>query len=269
MQRSLRDLVTVSPPTFDRTAFSGVDRRLAAAHAPYGRAWLMARFGEGLQIRMLPPPLSGIVLFQPGRQAWRPIEGAHDALVVHDLRVVDGPDRSAAAARLWSGAEDFARYYGFSMVLAVLGAEDGLISPGFAPRRGWITVDQTEQGTPDAPYEERPEARLAAKILCGPVNLPSFPRDWTARAASIGPGPVIQTTGECPALEARVDRIRARAAATGIFVRHDALRSPEAARFRAVSPGATFSALLDGVRIGGAELADAQIISRFSEARVP
>jgi hypothetical protein len=38
--------------------------------------WLMARFEEGLQIRMLHPPEPGIVLFQPGRLSWRPIEGS-------------------------------------------------------------------------------------------------------------------------------------------------------------------------------------------------
>jgi hypothetical protein len=94
MSRSLRDLVTVSPPTFDRTSFAWADRQLGAAHAPYDRDWLMARFEEGLQIRMLHPPEPGIVLFQPGRLSWRPIEGLDNAIVVHDLRVTDGPKRA-------------------------------------------------------------------------------------------------------------------------------------------------------------------------------
>jgi hypothetical protein len=135
MSRSLRDLVTVSPPTFDRTAFSWADRQLSAAHAPYERDWLMARFEEGLQIRMLHPPEPGIVLFQPGRLSWRPIEGLDNAIVVHDLRVTDGPDARAVAKRLWDGVEEFAQFYGFASVLAVMGEEEGLVSPAFAPGR--------------------------------------------------------------------------------------------------------------------------------------
>ena len=81
-----RDTVTVSPPTFDRTAFARTDAALTAPHAPFDRDWLMARFAEGLEIRMLKPPCEGLVMFQPGRLAWRPIEGAENAVVIHDLR---------------------------------------------------------------------------------------------------------------------------------------------------------------------------------------
>ncbi len=256
MPRNLRDLVTVSPPTFDRTSFSGVDRQLAAAHAPFDRAWLMQRFDEGLQIRMLPPPASGIVLFQPGRLCWRPIECLDDAVVVHDLRVHQGDGARKAADRLWAGVEDFARFYGFSTVLAVLGEEEGLISPDVAPGRGWMVVDEGPGG-----------ARLSARVLHGPVTLPRFPRDWKARAARLGAGPVIQTTGESQALEARAEGLCARAARLGLDVRRERLVDPGEARSRAVSPGATFSVLGGGTRIGGAEFSDAQILDAWRAQR--
>lgn len=253
MSRSLRDLVTVSPPTFDRTSFSWVDRQLSAAHAPYKRDWLMARFEEGLQIRMLHPPEPGIVLFQPGRLSWRPIEGIDNAIIVHDLRVSPTSDARSVAKRLWDGVEEFARFYGFSTVLAILGEEEGLVSPGFAPRRSWVTIDHAPGG-----------AHLVARVLVGPTALPRFPRDWRARAASLGPGPVIQTSGESSVTEARADAICALAQDAGLKVARDRLTTPELARHRAVSPGATFSAVMDGRRVGGMELTNAELLAAFA-----
>jgi len=250
MSRSLRDLVTVSPPTFDRTAFAWVDRQLSAAHAPYERDWLMTRFEEGLQIRMLHPPDPGIVLFQPGRLSWRPIEGLDDAVVVHDLRVSDGPEARSVARRLWEGVEEFGQFYGFSSVLALMGEEEGLVSPGFAPGRRWMTVDEGPGG-----------ARLTARVLHGPIALPHFPSDWRARAASLGPDPVIQTTGESGATEARAAQICARAAEAGVHVRRERLTTPELARHRAVSPGATFSVVVAGERVGGLEMSDDTLLA--------
>jgi hypothetical protein len=248
-------LLTVSPPTFDRMPFAWADQALRAHRAPYDRAWLMARFEEGLQIRMLPPPTAGIVLFQPGRLSWRPVEGVAQALVVHDLRVEPGPGARRAASRLWAGVEDFGRFYGFASVLAVLGARDGLIAPEAAPGRGWVTFDEAPQGVGGA--------RLAGKVLTGPMSLPHFPTDWRARAAALGPGPVLQTTDESPEIEARAQRLCARAAAAGIHVTRDRLATPHDARNRAVAPGTAFAAVFDGKLIGGQGLDDATILSAF------
>ncbi len=253
MSRSLRDLVTVSPPTFDRTSFSWADRQLSAAHAPYTRDWLMARFEEGLQIRMLHPPEPGIVLFQPGRLSWRPIEGLDNAIVVHDLRVSEGPNARVNAKRLWDGVEEFAQFYGFSSILAVMGEGEGLVSPAFAPGRRWMVVD-----------EGPGDARLTTCVLYGPIDLPRFPNDWRARAAALGPGPVIQTTGESDTTEARADRIVATAAKAGLDIRRDRLTTPELARHRAVSPGATFSAVAGGRRVGGLEMSDEELLAALA-----
>jgi hypothetical protein len=253
MSRSLRDLVTVSPPTFDRTSFAWADRQLGAAHAPYDRDWLMARFEEGLQIRMLHPPEPGIVLFQPGRLSWRPIEALDNAIVVHDLRVADGPNARAVAKRLWAGVDEFAQFYGFSSILAVMGTGEGLVSPAFAPGRRWMTIDEGPGG-----------ASLTARVLYGPVVLPRFPTDWRARAAALGPDPVIQTTGESSTTEARAARICALAGRAGLHVRRDHLSTPELSRHRAVSPGATFSAVVGGRRVGGLEMSDEDILAALA-----
>ncbi|WP_025310518.1 hypothetical protein [Roseicyclus elongatus] len=152
----MKDLVTVSPPTFDRCSFQRIDRMLAAPHAPYDRAWLMARFSEGLEIRMLREPLNGFVMFQPGRLSWRPIDGAARAVVVHDLRVAPGPEAVAGARSLWAAVERFATYYGYAAVLAMTGRDEGLVAPELAPGRGWLTLDTG----PD-------EVRLWGRVLHG------------------------------------------------------------------------------------------------------
>jgi hypothetical protein len=216
----------------------------------------MDRFEEGLQIRMLPPPRSGIVLFQPGRLCWRPIVGLDDAIVVHDLRVHQEEGARGSADRLWRGVEDFARFYGFSAVLAVIGEEEGLISPANAPGRGWMVVDEGPGG-----------ARLSARILQGPVKMPHFPRDWSARAARLGPGAAVQTSGESQALEMRAEALCTRAAGSGLTVRHERLALPGEAQARAVSPGATFSILSRGERIGGAEMSDSDILGAWKAQR--
>jgi hypothetical protein len=233
----------VSPPTFDRTAFVRTDAALDAAHAPFNRDWLMARFAEGLQIRLLREPHEGLVLFQPGRLAWRPIIGADRAIVVHDLRVAPGPLAREGVARLWAVVDRFASYYGYAAVLALVGAAPGLIAPADAPGRGWLTLDRSAFGD-----------RLVGRILQGPMALPQLPRDWDQRAAALGPGLVIQTTGESAALEARARAVIAALAAQGIAVRHDRLTRAEDVRARAVRPGAVYAAACDGRWLGGPEL---------------
>lgn len=246
-----RDTVTVSPPTFDRTEFARVDTALSAPQAPLNRDWVMARFAEGLQIRLLKPPLSGLILFQPGRLAWRPIEGAGRALVVQDLRVAPGPLAAGGIARLWSVAEGFARYYGFAAVLALIGPGPGMIARDHAPGRGWLTLD------------EGPGAvRLVGRVLQGPMALPRLPGDWAARGRALGPGVVIQTTGESAALEARAAASLTALAARGVAARHDRLPDAETLRARAVRPAVPYSVVLDGVVIGGPELSPDEILKR-------
>jgi len=243
MQLRNRDTVTVSPPTFDRTAFARTDAALTAPHAPFDRDWLMARFAEGLEIRMLKPPCEGLVMFQPGRLAWRPIEGAENAVVIHDLRVGAGPLARESVARLWAVVGNFATYYGYAAVLALLGEGPGLISTGVAPGRGWVTLETGPGGV-----------RLVGKVLQGPVALASFPSDWGRRAQALGHGLVIQTTGESLPLEARARDLVAALTARGIPVRHDRLTGAEDVRARALSPGAAYTVACDGHLIGGAEL---------------
>lgn len=253
-----RDTVTVSPPTFDRTEFARVDTALTAPHAPLNRAWLMARFAEGLQIRLLKPPHQGLVLFQPGKLAWRPIEGAGRALVVHDLRVAPGPLARDGVARLWSVAEGFARYYGFAAVLGLTGRAPGLIAPDHAPGRGWLTLD-----------EGPGDIHLVGRVLHGPMDLPRMPTDWARRSAALGPGVVIQTSGESAPLEDRARTMVARLSSRGVQARHDRLTDADSVRARAVWPATPYCVVRDGKLIGGPELSADMLIARGPGGALP
>jgi hypothetical protein len=258
MPRSENPLLTVSPQSFDRTAFAALDRALATGHAPYRRDWVMAGFAEGLEIRMLRDPLCGFVMFQPGALCWRPIEGAAQAIVVHDLRIDPEHDLTEGRDLLWSAVEEFALYYGYAAVLAATGTAPGLIAPRVAANRHWVTLDH---GPGDA--------RLIGRILQGPLRLPAFPRDWTRRAAACGPGLVLQSTGENTRVEAHLDRVEAVLRARGVPIRRDLLSTPEAARHRAATPGALCSVILDGTRLGGTELTGPDILHAVQRRRRP
>jgi hypothetical protein len=246
------DYVTVSPPTFDRTEFPKADRLLSPAHGPYSRSWLMARFDEGLHIRLLRPPYEGFVVFQPGKLAWRPVENLDSAVMVHDLRVAAGPGAAEAKARLWRAVEEFASFYGYALAVALIGDGDGAVAPDTAPGRGWVTADRGPDGT-----------RLVARVLAGPALLPAFPRDWQRRANALGPGVTIQTTGESAALEARAAALVAdlRGMRPDLAVRHRRLSTPEQAQRQAVCPRALYSVVRDGVRLGGPAVSAEDILA--------
>lgn len=237
------DMLTVSPPRLDRTAFGRLDAGLWAPHAPFARDWLLDRFREGLQIRLLSRPAEGMVLFQPGKLAWRPIDGVARGVVVHDLRVAYGPQARLAGLWLWQAVEEFARYFGFQMVVAVIGQGPGLIAPAHAPGRGWLTCDHGPDG-----------ARLVGRILQGPVALPRLPRDWAARAHALGPGLVIQTSGESASLEAHAQAMVAALAPRGVAIRHQRARDAAHLRATALTPGAVYAVSCDGRHLGGPEL---------------
>ena len=252
MPRRDPELVTVSPPTIDRTAFVRVDRALTAQGESFSRDWVMERFEDGLQIRMLPAPALGFVVFQPGRLAWRPIVGAERAMVVHGLRVAPGEGAKPAAKRLWTAVESFASYYGYSAVLAMTGASQGLVDPELAPcSRHWVVLDEGPQG-----------ARLIGRVLQGPLPLPHLPSDWSARARRLGLGIVIQTTGECAMLERRAARLVSHLAERGTAARIERMTDPVSVRHNAVSPGALFSVVADGVYLGGPDLTDETILNQ-------
>ena len=170
-------------------------------------------------------------MFQPGRLAWRPIEGAENAVVIHDLRVGAGPLARESVARLWAVVGNFATYYGYAAVLALAWRGPGPDLDGGCTGRGWVTLETGPGGV-----------RLVGKVLQGPVALASFPSDWGRRAQARGPRPCHSDHRRKPAARGRGPATLSRAlTARGIPVRHDRLTGAEDVRARALSPGAAYT----------------------------
>jgi len=253
MSHSGPDLLTISPQMLVRAPFVDTDRALRTAYPAFDLAWLAARLGDGLQIRMLPQPGTGLVLFCPGQMAWRPVLGVAAFAMVHDLRVMPGPRAAADAAQLWRGVEDWARYFGYAGVAALIGDGPGLVPRGYLPRRHYARVDQGRSGED-----------LIVRVLQGPVALPQLARDCAERAARLGPGLVVQTTGEATALAARAERVLRVARRWGLPARLERFQTAADTQAHAVNPAALFGVWRDGVQIGGPGTSDAELRKRIT-----
>lgn len=234
-----RNVITVSPPNLDRTGFLRLEAGLAGPDQPTGRDWLMDRLAEGLQVRMLRPPLRGFIEFAPGRATWRPILGAGQSVVIECLRVDAAPGREEAIGALLRAAEDWARYYGFSMLVMPTGAAVDPEMLAELRRQGYLVLDRTLGGV-----------RLWGRVLQGPVPLPGLPQDWRERAARLGPGLVVQSLSNGNGQRPMVDELLSRARKAGLPARRDQLATAEEARARLACPNAMSCVVLDGELVG-------------------
>jgi hypothetical protein len=234
MARVSHQTITVSPPNLDRSGFLSLETGLGGRDGPVSRDWLVERMKDGFQLRMLREPRRGFIEFAPGRASWWPIEGADAAVVVQRLRVAPG-EPGGSASLLLHEAEDWARFYGFSAVLALAGhGMDPAVETDLRAR-GFRVIDETADGV-----------LLCMVVLQGPVALPRLPRNWKRRRAALGPGLVVQDTGHCPHQSGRAQTLLSLAEEAGLNARIDRLHSAEEARARLAAPGALFCVGYDG-----------------------
>lgn len=235
MARTARQIITVSPPNLDKTGFLSLENGLGGREGPVSRDWLIDRFNDGLQVRMLREPRRGFIEFAPARASWWPLVEMGNSVVVQRLRVDEATDPGDAAVLLLREAEDWARYYGFWAVLVLTGHG---VDPGTEAdiqSCGYTVVDETEGGV-----------LLRAHVLQGPMALPRLPRDWGMRTAALGSGLVIQTTGHCVDQTARGEALLAWSRAQGLSARMERLETAREARDRLAAPGTLFCVVLDG-----------------------
>lgn len=239
MARVPRNVITVSPPNLDRTGFLRLEEGLAGPDQPTGRDWLIDRLSEGLQVRMLRPPLRGFIEFVPGRASWRPIRGAGQSVVIECLRVDAQAGRVVGIGALLRVAEDWARYYGFASILMLLrdGEDQEMLME--LRRQGYLALDQTMGGV-----------QLWGRILQGPVGLPLLPQDWRRRAGRLGPGLVLQSLGNCESRRQKTEELLRFGREAGLLARLDHIRTADHARARLACPDAMSCVVLDGDLVG-------------------
>ena len=197
--------------------------------------WLRARFKEGLCIKML--DLSeggrGFIEYIPGEYAWRPVDAA-GFVFIHCLWVVGKSKGKGFASLLLEGCLADAERLGSQGVAMVTSEGNWLVGRKLLLRHGFERVDRAEPG-----YE------LQVKAF-GTAPPPSFPTDWSRRAARFGQGLTVVRTDQCPYLDDAVNAALEAGRERGLKTSVVELTNPQEIRERAPSPYGVFTIVLDG-----------------------
>ncbi|MFZ2055606.1 MAG: GNAT family N-acetyltransferase [Candidatus Aminicenantales bacterium] len=196
--------------------------------------WLRARFDEGMQIKMLKLPERGFIEYIPGEFAWRAVEGAEGYMFIHCLWVVGRSKGKGFGAMLLDECLRDAKKAGMSGVAMVTSEGTWLAGKELLLKQGFKAV-----------AEAPPSFTLMIKTFRA-APLPSFPRDWEARARRFGKGLTVLRSDQCPYLEEATNTLLEAAAEKGIrsrVIEHD---SAAAAKSLSPSPYGAFNIVLDG-----------------------
>jgi GNAT superfamily N-acetyltransferase len=245
------EIVTVTADNVDERGFFC---KMSADASPAGQAkrdWLLARFDEGLQLRLLGDGERGFIEFMPGAKSWRAIEDADQFVVIHCLWVVGTSRGHGHAKALLEAAEQWAQDNGFRGVAALTGSGSWLISPGVLEHRGYTCVDRAEHG-----FE------LTMKCFGGGC-MPRLSGGWHAKAEACGPGLTVLRSAQCPYLEDAADHARRAADKLGIPFTDRVIETADEVRSLSPSPYGTYALVHDGKLLSYHYLREAQIIARL------
>jgi GNAT superfamily N-acetyltransferase len=212
------------------------------------RAWLRARFAEGLQMRLLGDGERGFVEFIPGRYAWRAITGADDFVVIHCLWVVGKSKGKGFSRLLLDEVEDWATQNGFGGVAALTSTGNWLISPGILETRGYTAVDRAAPGF----------SLMLRAFRPGPE--PRLCNGWKDKARALGPGLVVLRSAQCPYLEDAADNARTAATKLGLPFTDRMIETAEDLRKLSPTPYGVFALGHDGALISSTYLLEKDII---------
>jgi GNAT superfamily N-acetyltransferase len=217
------------------------------------RAWLRARFAEGLQIRLLGDGERGFVEFIPGRHAWRAIDGAGEFVVIHCLWVVGKSKHKGHSTALLDEVEGWARQNGYRGVAALTSTGTWLIAPGVLERRGYTAVETAAPGF----------ALLVLNFAPGPA--PRLSGGWEGKARALGSGLSVLRSAQCPYLEDAATNARAAAATLGMPFSDRVLDRAEHIRRLSPTPYGVFALVLDGVLISSTYLLEKDVLKLIEQ----
>lgn len=230
----MAEIITVTADTVDELGFFC---KMSARKSPAWRAkrdWLMARFAEGLQLRLLGNGERGFIEFMPGAKSWRAIEDAEDYVVIHCLWVV-GRSRGRRLARaLLAQVDDWARDNGFHGVAALTSRANWLIAPGVLEHHGFRRVDSCGD-----------TFELQAKSH-GILHVPRLSGAWAQKAEACGPGVTVLRSAQCPYLEDAAAKARAAAETLGLPFKELVMETAEDVRRMSPTPYGTYALVKDG-----------------------
>lgn len=196
-------------------------------------AWAKMRFDEGMRIKMLKLPERGFIEYIPGEYAWRAVD-AKDWMVIHCLWVVGKSKGRGFGAALLDECIKDARKAGMFGVAMVTSEGNWLAGKRLLESRGFWAIDKAPPSF----------SLMVMKLRSGP--LPSFPGDWTERAARFGKGLTIVRTDQCPYVPDATQILLDAAARKKIKARVVELRTAREVQSRSPSPYGVFNVVLDG-----------------------
>ena len=246
------DIITVTADNVDDYGFFC---KMSARKSPAWQAkrdWLMARFAEGLQMRLLGDGERGFIEFMPGPKSWRAVDDVNDFVVIHCLWVV-GKSRGRGFARdLVAEAEAWARDNGYYGVAALTSRGNWLIAPGIVEHLGFRRVD-----TCGDKFELWVKSHSAHKVprICG---------GWARKAEACGPGVTVLRSAQCPYLDEAAARVRTVATELGLPYREIMLESADDVRRLSPTPYGTYALVRDGAVVSYSYLTEAELRKAFA-----
>jgi len=230
------DIITVDESNVDRQGFFCYMSKPKTPGYRQKRDWLMARFAEGLQIKMLHETggrTVGFIEYLPGEYAWRAVNAA-GYLVIHCLWVVGQGKGRGHGTRLLQACLADARSQGQHGVVMVASDRVWLAGKQLFLKNGFVQVDQ-------AP----PSFQLLVHRFKDALA-PSFPTDWTARQARYGEGLTVIRTPQCPYSENATVELLQFAVERGIPARAVELTTAQEVQAQSPSPYGAFGIVRDG-----------------------
>ena len=196
-------IVDVNADNVDATGFFCLRSKRESEGYRRKRAWLEARFAEGLRIKMGAGTCRGFIEYIPGGFGWRAVF-AEDYMLIHCLWITGRSKGQGLGTALLAQCERDTQALGLNGVAVVTSESTWLAGPKFYAKHGFEMVDR-------AP----PSFALMVRRFKSAAP-PRFPDDWPERSARCGPGLVVVRTNQCPYLPATVDVAREIAAERGI-----------------------------------------------------
>ena len=230
------EIIQVDTGNVDRHGFFCQMSKPKAPGYRQKRAWLEARFAEGLKIQILHETGGrnvGFVEYLPGEHAWRAVH-APGYVVIHCLWVVGKGKGKGHGRRLLQACLEDARAQDRHGVVMV--ASDGVWLAGkqIFLQNGFVKVDQA------------PPAFHLLVHRFRPAPDPAFPTNWEARQARFGPGLTVVRTPQCPYIEDGAAEAVEIAREKGVPARVVELHSAQEVQESSPSPFGVFGLVLDG-----------------------
>ncbi|MEO1200375.1 MAG: GNAT family N-acetyltransferase [Pseudomonadota bacterium] len=228
------DLIEVDAQNVDQHGFFCLMSRRKSPGWQAKRAWLDARFAEGMKIRLLGGGKRGFIETIPAEHCWRAIN-ASGYLAIHCVWVVGRSKGEGLGRKLLDSALADAKAGGFKGVVMLTSDGNWLASPKFLAHHGFETVETSY-----------PPFSIMLHKFDATAPDPTYSGDFDKRIRASGSGLTVIVTGQCPYLADAVAAVETVAEARGLPIRIDTLHSAEDVRARAPSPYGVFAILADG-----------------------